>query len=368
MGGYLNDFNHHSSFTTDLKQSAFLFKGQQVGNRVFADIYEEARESVPKVQKLGDEILADLKASHPGVFNGVEFNNGPLKTLERASDKINGDYNGDYTQICDLARGRILVDTVEQIEILRNYLQDNAEKLGIQEYKDRFAKPSDTGFRDINMKMRLDNGHVIEFRVEHRAMMKAAEATHDPYEEVQKIERLAKEEGRHMTEYELDERQKFMDEVRDIHNSPVKDAGLDKLLSDAGRDKINGFEKERQNPHLSADVIDYKVNTANMGKTLQKMYHASRENIDISTMSETTKDLYALRNRPQLFEQHYIALNQIDAIGSVKKDMAQIKLPKTEAPIVPLQQENSKTSLSLDKDPQRPLPLFKREVRSLSMG
>jgi|GEM_PF-1360788 len=335
-GGIHSRFNASAArssagLASDLKMVQLpLHRGmaRQDAALTFEQLYKVAKKSVPKIEKLAKKkILAELGSRHPGVFTGVTFENGPLKTRARAHDKIRGDYKGNYTEICDLARGRIIVDTVEQIEILRNYFQANRQALGIEEYKDRFAEPSDTGFRDINMKIRLDNDHVIEFRVEHRAMMKAAEATHAPYEKMQEIDRLVKAENRDWTQAERFKRYRILDQVRDIHGFPVQKAGLDQLLSHKGREKVDAFEKSRKNPQLSEKIILYRINTANLDKVLEKLNAVSQAQAD--KMSKTTRELYALRKDPIGFREHYIALNQIDAMGSVKKDMAQIKLPKT---------------------------------------
>src|SRR5690606_6703765 len=103
----------------------------------------------------------------------------------------------------------------------------------------------DTGFRDINMKMRLPNGHVAEFRIEHRGLLEAAHHTHDPYEKVQDIERRASLENRPLTPDEMFDRQKLMDEVRDIHAHAANPAGLDSLLNDQGRAKLATHAQER---------------------------------------------------------------------------------------------------------------------------
>jgi hypothetical protein len=229
--------------------------GLQNPDLSFEELYEQGRQSVPMVQNLGNKILNDLKGQYPGLFDDAEFQNGPLKTLDRAQAKIQGDYKGHHEEISDLARGRIIIDKPEQIEALRQYFSEHKEDLGIEKYKDRFAEPSDTGFRDINTKMRLPNGHVIEFRIEHRDMLEAAKATHDPYEEIQKIERRANSENRMLTEEETFERQKILDRIRDIHNAPAQETDLDRLLNNNGRDKMAKHEAERVTPHTSPQSL-----------------------------------------------------------------------------------------------------------------
>jgi len=193
-------------------------------------------------------MIDDLRRLHPGLFDNIQFETGPLKTVDRATAKIIGDYDGDHSQIRDLARGRLVVDTPEQVDAIRNYLAQNRAALGIEEMKDRFANPSGTNFRDINMSMRLPNGHVVELRIEQRGLLEAARLTHEPYERVQEIERQAKLEGRNLTDAERIERQRLLDQVRDIHDSAARPAGLNTLLNDQGRARLATHEAERVTP------------------------------------------------------------------------------------------------------------------------
>lgn len=225
----------------------------------FNELYAQARESIPVVTGTGNTMIDDLRRQHPGLFDNIEFETGPLKTLERAQAKIEGDYAGNHSRISDLARGRIVVDSPEQIEAIRTYLAQNSESLGIEGMKDRFASPSDTHFRDINMKIRLPNGHVAELRVEHRGVLDAAKRTHEPYEQIQEIERRAEREGRMLTETEINERQALRDRIRDIHDGPAQQAGLDRLLSEDGRAKMAAHEAERVTPRPVPDTPEGRV-------------------------------------------------------------------------------------------------------------
>lgn len=226
----------------------------------FGELYEQARASVPVVADVGNGIVENLRRQNPGLFDNIEFQNGPLKALDRAQAKITGDYSGDHTQISDLARGRIVVDSPEQIEAIRTYLAQNREALGIETMKDRFANPSDTHYRDINIKMRLPNGHIAELQINHRGLLNASKRTHDPYEQVQDIDRRAKAEGRMLTETEARERQAIMDNIRDIHDGPARQAGLDTLLSEDGRAKLTTHANERVTPGPLPDAPDNRVN------------------------------------------------------------------------------------------------------------
>jgi len=102
--------------------------GLQNSTLSFEQLYEQARQSVPMVQDLGEKILADIKTRYPDLFEDAELEIGSLKEWDRVINKVKSDYCGIYAKICDLARGRIIVDTPEQIETLRRYFQDNIEQ------------------------------------------------------------------------------------------------------------------------------------------------------------------------------------------------------------------------------------------------
>lgn len=211
----------------------------------FEQLYEQARTAMPQLQDAGAKMLADLRQHHPGLFDNVTFEMGPLKAADRAQAKIAGDYAGDTSQISDLARARLVVDTPEQISAIRDYLDHNASALGIEKSKDRFAVPSETHFRDINMKARMPNGHVVELRIEQSDLLQAAKHTHTPYERIQEIERRAEMEGRDMTPDEVEQRARYMDEIHDIHDAPSNRAGLDSLLNETGKQRLEAHALER---------------------------------------------------------------------------------------------------------------------------
>ena len=224
---------------------------EKYGKTAFLDFVDEYRKAIPAVDEYKEHmqgIFDDLKQSNPTLFENAELQIGDIKSPKRALEKIVGDYGGDASKIGDLVRGRIVADTPEQIQTIREYISEHSDEIGIEKMKDRFAKPSDTGFRDINAKIGLADGVSAEFRVEHRDVMEAADHTHKPYERVQEIERQAEIEGRLMTADERAERQQILDNVRDIHGEPARAAGLDELLNEEGRARMAEHEAERLTP------------------------------------------------------------------------------------------------------------------------
>jgi hypothetical protein len=240
--------------------------GMQDSSLSFNALYEQARQSRPLLERAGNTMLDTLRQAHPGVFEDAVFQMGPQKSIDRAQAKIAGDYGGDTSQISDLTRGRIVVHSPEQIHAIRDYMAHGDKPLSVEKIKDRFAEPSDTNFRDINIKARLENGHVVELRVEHADVMAAADHTHVPYERVQDIDREAAKQGRMLSDAEALERQTILDQVRDTHGAPAQARGLDVLLNDKGRAKMAAQDAERVTPRpapaATADITSHAAPAA----------------------------------------------------------------------------------------------------------
>lgn len=212
----------------------------------FEQLYAQARESRPLLEQTGTQILRDLQTAFPGKFDDARLEMGPLKSRERALAKINGDYLGDHSKITDLVRARIVLKTEEQVQLARNYLHDRRQSWGVQKFKDRFAVPSDTNYRDVLTTMKLGNGHVAEMRFEHEFIIDAGNLTHAPYERVQEIER-ANIKGQASLD-DIAESHVIRDRTRDTLQHAADLGNLDPQLSATGREKLQQFDAERVIP------------------------------------------------------------------------------------------------------------------------
>jgi len=215
----------------------------------FAALYEQAAEpgTLDALTESGQTITGRLKERYPGLFDDVEFSQGPLKAWDRSVVKLLGDIGnivdpakGD--KVVDLVRGRIIIDNAGQVRAIREILADDElrKELGIEYAKDRFAKPSDTHYRDINMSIRLPNGHIAEIQVNQRDMLAAAEFTHDPYEDADAIRKRAQIRGEKMTVNEARDQKRLKNYAQDVHNrGAARFEGADELLNEAGRAKLD---------------------------------------------------------------------------------------------------------------------------------
>ena len=209
-------------------------EGLQNPDLTLEQLYDQAIQARPELQNYGQNFLQYLQDKYPGQFEGVYFEQGTLKELERIQNKIKGDYDGDYTKVVDIVRGRLLVETPEQIQIIRQEMATLQQNLNIEKIKDFYAEPLLTHFRTLNSQVRLPNGHVGEFRVDQIDMATAGDQTHALYEEMQAIERLVKLENRSFTEVESEQWERLLDEQRVEFDRASSKANLDSLLTEKG--------------------------------------------------------------------------------------------------------------------------------------
>ncbi|MFK0243242.1 toxin glutamine deamidase domain-containing protein [Amycolatopsis azurea] len=115
------------------------------------------------------------------------------KNVDRALAKI-AEYKGDVSKLTDLVGAKVEFNTVaEAYEALRQV--HAAEGIEIVKFKDRFAKPQDSGYRDLQMNLRMSNGHIAEFRLHLGEMDKVAAYEHALYEVRRDFETIARDEN-----------------------------------------------------------------------------------------------------------------------------------------------------------------------------
>lgn len=227
---------------------------QPIGS--FTPLYEQANVSPPLLDDGGSNIATEMRRQFPDILGDVKFSQGPVKVFDRAAAKLVDRETGkinphDAVGITDLVRGRIVVETPEQINAIREFLANNADDLGIKSIKDRFAKPSDTHYRDINLTVELENGHMAEIQINQRNMLAASDYTHDAYEEMDSIQKRADLEGRDITADEKLLRQNLEQFTQDLHDRGAAQVfGIDSLLNEDGRAKLDKDYAKRtaQNP------------------------------------------------------------------------------------------------------------------------
>jgi hypothetical protein len=120
------------------------------------------------------------------------------KKIGRANDKIVANYAGDASRLVDMAGCYIQFDRVQDAYSALAVLSTDP-RLEIVKFEDRFAVPERSGYRDLQMSVRMPNGHIAELRLHLKALDEIAVYEHALYEVRRDFKAGAKEAGRDMT-------------------------------------------------------------------------------------------------------------------------------------------------------------------------
>lgn len=112
---------------------------------------------------------------------------GKLKSPDRAKQKVEADYGGDWSQLRDLVRATITVSTVDDVRAAVEAVQGAGLDLA-QKPKDRFTKPKKEGYRDLLTVVRLPGGMLAELQFHLKPITVAKAAAHKDYEAVRSLE------------------------------------------------------------------------------------------------------------------------------------------------------------------------------------
>ncbi|GAB5389208.1 MAG: hypothetical protein Alpg2KO_21760 [Alphaproteobacteria bacterium] len=142
----------------------------------FDRLMQAARPAQRKLNKL-------LRAAATR-YNGIGVYPG-AKSTQRAAEKVIEDYAGDASRLIDLARGSIVVMSLEEVDEVRDFFSRHGR---IVREKDRFAKPLKHGHRDLTLNVELDCGHICEVQIHLLEMFAFKSETHALYKKLRRIE------------------------------------------------------------------------------------------------------------------------------------------------------------------------------------
>ncbi|WP_191256276.1 WXG100-like domain-containing protein [Amycolatopsis oliviviridis] len=147
--------------------------GDPVKIQEFLDAERQAwPQNQGDLNRIAERIAADN--------NGEASGRPGVKDDDRAKAKIAG-YDGDASQLTDLVGAKIQFDSVADVyNALAAVVADGTLK--IVSFDDRFANPQDSGYRDLQMNVRLPNGHVAELRLHLRHIDTVSAYEHALYE------------------------------------------------------------------------------------------------------------------------------------------------------------------------------------------
>jgi hypothetical protein len=149
-------------------------------------LYAKAKEAQAELTRIVDQLAADN--------DGEAHARKELKKLGRANDKIDADYSGDASRLVDVAGAYIQFDKVKDVYAALAVLAGHPD-LEIVKFKDRFAKPTESGYRDLQMSVRMSNGHIAELRLHLKSLDAITVYEHALYEVRRDLDSAAYDDG-----------------------------------------------------------------------------------------------------------------------------------------------------------------------------
>ena len=150
----------------------------------------------------------------------------PLKGEKRAREKVEADYDGDWSQVRDIVRGTISVPSMDHVKQALQHMKDAGIEFA-QKPKDRFAKPTREGYRDLMTFVKLPNGMLAELQIHTKAMTLAKEEGHSHYEQTRSLQAKYGEDEP-SDKWSDDDHKTFFDAMkaqRDIYGKAWQKAG-----------------------------------------------------------------------------------------------------------------------------------------------
>ncbi|MEU1757737.1 toxin glutamine deamidase domain-containing protein [Micromonospora sp. NPDC005652] len=158
-------------------------------------LYQEAVTAQRELDSLGRE-LAGMSA------DGAEYKPRPgPKDRVRAEDKIERN-GGNAARLRDLAAGRVSYQTLDDLYAGLAELSNNP-RFQVVDFSDRFRKPQDSGYRDIQFLVQTSAGHIGEFRLHLAALDQVAEWEHSLFEVWRDLEAVPRSEARSLSATEV---------------------------------------------------------------------------------------------------------------------------------------------------------------------
>ena len=118
----------------------------------------------------------------------------PMKDQERATEKVETDYDGDWSRLVDVVRATIAVEKFSDLKKTVDALMVGTELARRPE--DSFVNQSAWGFRRLKINVVFPNGHIGEVQVHLKEIFRVGVQLHSLYRKAQDIAAKAKEAGR----------------------------------------------------------------------------------------------------------------------------------------------------------------------------
>lgn len=176
----------------------------------------------PRLDLLMNHIAANIRQDGGQVE--VESRTA-AKQFERAMQKVDK-YNGDASDLSDLAAGRLVFEDIDGLYAALDRLQAD-ERVLIVDYEDRFVRRQDSGYADITMKLRFaDTGRVVEMGLGLKPLTSIAKYEHAIYELTRQI-KLKEKLGGQLTNDERVLINELHMQTRQLYNPALEEAGVE---------------------------------------------------------------------------------------------------------------------------------------------
>jgi len=197
------------------------------------EMYKKGSEALPLYEKFMGDVakILDASVSHDLFKSLDDVDAGikgpvvviaPLKTEASFMRKVMGENDGKFDSVGDLVRGMVMVDTIAELPQVIDALKSSGAVFA-RPVKNRFEKPTPSGYRDIMMNITLPNGHIAEVQINTKPMVSAKERLGHPlYEKERAINATAKMEGRDLTSEERSTIRVLQDQQAEIYDTAFK--------------------------------------------------------------------------------------------------------------------------------------------------
>lgn len=147
--------------------------------------------------------LEDL-LKHTAKQTNTHVKLAPVKSWQRAQQKIADKLQGRASGLTDVVRGSLVATSIPELVSSYQALSQHAQ---VVQTKNRFKSPKASGYRDINLLLRLPSSDmIVEVQLHLDAISEIKNGPeHETYQSVQRIERLARSQKRPLTEQERDQ-------------------------------------------------------------------------------------------------------------------------------------------------------------------
>ncbi len=123
----------------------------------------------------------------------------PIKGEKRATEKVNEDYGGDWTQLKDILRATVAADNERQLRAAIKLLEDSGA-IYARPPKDRLSEPLENGYRDFLANYILPNGLIVEVQYQLKGPLVARQEDADRYHLMRSRSDLTQQERRDVDE------------------------------------------------------------------------------------------------------------------------------------------------------------------------